>query len=80
MIPSIFCFISTYEVQKSVYICTNETLVRFLILTNTICELFQYMYRASFVAFIIIIIINCNWVITLWQWLFYMYTKYEIGY
>jgi len=27
---------------------------------------------------IIIIIINCNWVVTRWQWLFYMYTKYEI--
>jgi len=23
---------------------------------------------------------NCNWVVTRWQWLFYMYTKYEIGY
>jgi hypothetical protein len=21
-----------------------------------------------------------NWVVTQWQWLFYMYTKYEIGY
>ena len=29
---------------------------------------------------IIIIIINCGWVVTRWQWLFYMYTKYEIGY
>ena len=29
---------------------------------------------------IIIIFINCNWVVTWWQWLFYMYTKYEIGY
>jgi len=29
---------------------------------------------------IIIIIINCNWVVTQWQWLFYMYTKYGIGY
>ena len=28
---------------------------------------------------IIIIFINCNWVVTQWQWLFYMYTKYEIG-
>ena len=27
---------------------------------------------------IIIIIIYCNWVVTRWQWLFYMYTKYEI--
>jgi len=27
-----------------------------------------------------IIIIKCNWVVTRWQWLFYMYTKCEIGY
>ena len=26
---------------------------------------------------IIIIIINCNWVITQWQWLFFMYTNME---
>jgi len=32
------------------------------------------------VTIIIIIIINWNWVVTLCQWLFYMYTKYEIGY
>jgi len=24
--------------------------------------------------------INCSWVVTWWQWLFYMFTKYEIGY
>ena len=29
---------------------------------------------------IIIIFIYCNWVVTRWQWLFYMYTKLEIGY
>jgi len=29
---------------------------------------------------IIIIFIDCNLVVTRWQWLFYMYTKYEIGY
>jgi len=23
--------------------------------------------------------INCNWVVTRWQWLFYMYKKYENG-
>ena len=28
----------------------------------------------------IIIFINCNCVVTRWQWLFYMYTKHEIGY
>ena len=32
------------------------------------------------IIIIIIIIIKCNWVVTQWQWLFYMYTKYEIGY
>ena len=32
------------------------------------------------IIIIIIIIINCNWVVTRWQWLFYMYTEYEIGY
>jgi len=31
------------------------------------------------IIIIIIIIINCNWVVTRWQWLFYLYTKYEIG-
>jgi hypothetical protein len=34
----------------------------------------------DFIIIIIIIIINCNWVDTRWQWLFYMYTKYDIGY
>jgi len=29
---------------------------------------------------IIIVIIYCSWFVTLWQWLFYMYTKHEIGY
>ena len=28
----------------------------------------------------IIIFIYCNWVVTRWQWLFYIYTKHEIGY
>jgi hypothetical protein len=32
------------------------------------------------IIIIIVIIINCNWVVTRWRWLFYMYTKYEIGY
>ena len=33
----------------------------------------------NIIIIIIIIIINCNWVVTRWQWLFYIYTKYEIG-
>ena len=29
---------------------------------------------------VIIIFIYCNWVVTQWQWLFYMHKKHEIGY
>ena len=36
-------------------------------------------YR-SIIILIIIIFIHCNWVVTRWQWLFYMYTEHEIGY
>jgi len=32
------------------------------------------------IIIIIIIFIYCNWVVTRWQWLFYMYTKYEIDF
>jgi len=38
------------------------------------------MMMMMMIIIIIIIIINCNWVVTRWQWLFYMHTKYEIGY
>ena len=44
----------------------------------------RYMSLEAFAATeineILIIFINCNCVVTRWQWLFYMYTKYEIGY
>ena len=33
-----------------------------------------------YLIIIIIIFIYCNWVVTRWQWLLYMYTKHEIGY
>ena len=32
------------------------------------------------IIIIIIIFIYCNWVVTRWQWLFYIYTKHETGY
>ena len=32
----------------------------------------------SLLFIIVIIIIYCNWVVTRWQWLFYIYTKHEI--
>jgi len=34
----------------------------------------------SVTEIIIVIFIYWNCVVTRWQWLFYMYTKYEIGY
>jgi len=40
----------------------------------------QLMLIIIIVIIIIINIINCNWVVNRWQWLFYVYTKYEIGY
>ena len=38
------------------------------------------MMMMMIIIIIIIIIINCNWVVTRWQWLFYMQTKHKIGY
>ena len=38
------------------------------------------MMMMMIIIIIIIIFIDCNWVVTRWQWLFYMYTEYEIGY
>ena len=29
---------------------------------------------------VVVVVVDCNWVVTRWQWLFYMYTKYEIDY
>jgi len=45
-------------------------------------DVLYLLFRASLIMIIIIIIIiiiNCNWAVTRWQWLFYIYTKYEIG-
>ena len=39
-----------------------------------------FVYFNILFVYIIIIFIYCNWVVTPWQWLFYMYTEYEIGY
>ena len=41
---------------------------------------FLITFLSPEIATFIIIIIIYNWVVTRWQWLFYMYTKYEIGY
>jgi len=35
----------------------------------------QFANTILFIIIIIIIFINCNWVVTRWQWLFYMCTN-----
>ena len=37
-------------------------------------------HKSVIIIIIIIIFINAILVVSRWQWLFYMYTKYEIGY
>jgi len=47
------------------------------------CPIFLRMWiytQTDSATNIIVIFIYCNWVVTRWQWLFHMYTKYEIGY
>ena len=41
---------------------------------------YYYFYYFIIIIVVVIVVVNCNWVVTRWQWLFYMYTKYEIGY
>jgi len=38
-------------------------------------ELTVTILQIIIIIIIIIILINCNWVVTWWQWLFYMYTN-----
>jgi hypothetical protein len=55
--------------------CESHKLLRTHCPVTCVCTLTQVI-----IIIIIIIIINCNWVDTRWQWLFYMYTKYDIDY
>ena len=49
---------------------------------DRVCGPYEGVEKSNIIIIIIIIIIfiYCNWVVSRWQWLFYMYTKYEIGY
>jgi len=51
--------------------------IKFLILCRSLLITFKLLKWTPFAVIIIIIIIfiNCNWVVTRWQWLFYMYTN-----
>jgi len=56
---------------KRVRVCRHVTGI-----VGCACLIYTYII---YKLIIIIIFINCNWVVTRWQWLFYMYTEYEIG-
>ena len=51
---------SLWNRKQGFVISTPENVLNFLIIV---------------IIIIIIIFINCNWVITRWQWLYYMYTN-----
>ena len=73
--------------QSLVQIVTNDN-VMFM---YSYCHVYSVLYvlflhrvnwhsSATLTEGSIIIFIKCNWVVTLWQWLFYMCTKHEICY
>ena len=45
--------------------------------TTAVFEMEISALHSDTLTIIIIIFINCNWVVTRWQWLFYMYTNME---
>jgi len=67
--------IRNYTLRKLVAPLPNESDVTYIFFFMLILIL---VFSLSYI--IIIIFINCNWVVTRWQWLFYMYTEYEIRY
>ena len=58
------------HVQKWIRACEQSVYV--------VCALGWFIKWVVIVT--IIIFIYCNWVVTRWQWLFYMYRKHGIGY
>ena len=75
------CNLGTVPTVQTVTIKFNITRLesKFYFVPNYTLQ--SYLNRSYIIIIIIIIIIiNCNWVVTRWQWLFYIFTKYEIGY
>ena len=61
--------------QHMTLVCTqNNKWLRDYILTQE-HALTLIIVVIIIIIIIIIIFINCNWVVTRWQWLFYMYTN-----
>ena len=79
----IYTYIPETNYVRREYSVAAILLFLFMVLISLVSVLnLLYFYISTFIIIIIIIIIiiNCNWIVTRLQWLFYMYTKYEIGY
>ena len=80
---SIECFPGTASkfFLKLLVTIPDAPIITGIIVHFTFHILFISIHKLLYFNFIIIIIIiNCNWVVTRWQWLFYMYSRYEAGY
>jgi len=66
------CNLLSWVFQDIVYVDYSVTYLWYLPLLLLLLLLLMLL--------LLLLFINCNWVITRWLWLFYMYTKYEIGY
>jgi hypothetical protein len=62
------------NLTESTPLCIGVIPSKTQLIVDVVIDIYIYIY------IIVIIFINCNWVDTRRQWLFYMYTKYDIGY
>ena len=69
--------ITSYIISYHIYHISHNIIYH--IISHHITHILYYIILYYIILYYIILM-NCNWVVTRWQWLFYMYTKYEIGY
>jgi len=65
---------------RTVIITVQNHFTLFMVVQNHVYQTLLYNSNIYIYIFIIYLFIYCNWVVTRWQWLFYMFAKYEIGY
>ena len=57
----------------------NRLLLRNVFTSYLVINTLGNLHTNAFLH-IMFIFIYCNWVVARWQWLFYMYTKHELGF
>ena len=76
----------TYKIWLANKYLVDTVVIKTFYINQTVCFCSHLLFFSIhcftilIIIIIIIIFIHCNWVVTRWQWLFYMYTKHEIGY